>query len=221
MEDIRTAMGLLNMSDAAQYLGIATSTFRRWASGNEHGVPLLHVLPAAPRRARVTFMALTEAYILEALRAAGVRPEKIRPALARLQREFGHEYVLAAPELATDGIDVLWDFSRSNAGDGLIEGRTGQGVMRAVVQDYLQYITRGDDGYPSMLALRTFEPHKVVVDPTRAFGQPFFEGSRTRVADVAAMVKAGDEPEVVADELGVSVPQVWAAARVVLGRVAS
>jgi uncharacterized protein (DUF433 family) len=92
--------------------------------------------------------------------------------------------------------------------------------MRAVVQDYLQYVVRADDGFPSALTLRTFEPYKVVVDPTRVFGQPFFEGSRTRVGDVAAMVKAGEDPEVVADELGVSVQQVWAATRVVLGRVA-
>jgi hypothetical protein len=61
-------------------------------------------------------MALTEAYVLEALRTAGVRPQRIRPALVELQQRFGRKYVLAATELATDGIDVLWDFSRSGGG---------------------------------------------------------------------------------------------------------
>ena len=218
MDDVRTAMGLLNISDAARYLGIPAQTFRRWAVGYDRGGPLLHLLPAEERHARVTFIALSEAWVLEALRKAGVRPQKIRPALRQLQKEFGREYVLVAPELATDGIDVLWDFSRSSAGEGLIEGRTGQRVMRAVVEDYLQYITRAEDGYPSMLELRTFLPSKVVVDPKRAFGQPFYEGARTRVGDVAAMLKAEEEPEVIADELGVAIQDVWAAARVVLGR---
>jgi uncharacterized protein (DUF433 family) len=128
--------------------------------------------------------------------------------------------VLVAPELATDGIDVLWDFARTEAGAGLIEGRTGQHVIREIVADYLQYIARADDGYPEYLTLRHCEPSKVVLDPRRAFGQPIFEGSRTRVADVAGMLKAGEEPGVVADELGVGIEDVRTAARVVLGHAA-
>jgi mitochondrial fission protein ELM1 len=41
----------------------------------------------------------------------------IRPALTRLQKEFGREYVLVAPELATDGIDVLFSTSRERPTD--------------------------------------------------------------------------------------------------------
>jgi hypothetical protein len=93
------------------------------ARGYERGEQLIHVLPPQPATASVTFIALAEAHVLDALRGAGVRPPRIRPALRRLQQEFGTQYVLAAPELATDGIDVLWDFSRSP--EGLIEGHTG------------------------------------------------------------------------------------------------
>ncbi|MBD2896194.1 putative antitoxin VapB45 [Actinomadura sp. RB99] len=217
-KDLRFSAGLLNMSDASRYLGIPQSTFRNWARGYDRGQPLLHVLDPEPRRANVTFIALAEAYVLEALRNAGVRPTKIRPALRRLQREFGREYVLVSRELATDGIDVLWDFSRTHEGEGLIEGSTGQRVMREIVEDYLAYLSWARDGYPNMMELRTFLPSKVVVDPERAFGQPFFEGSRTRVGDVAAMLKAGETGEVVADELGVPLHDVRAAARVLLGR---
>ena len=55
-----------------------------------------------------------------------------------------------------------------------------------------------------MLEFRRCQPSKVVADPYRAFGQPIFEGSRTRVRDVANMLNAGEDPQVVADELGVS-----------------
>jgi uncharacterized protein (DUF433 family) len=171
-------------------------------------------------QAPITFIALTEAYVLEALRDAGVRPPRIRPALRRLQQEFGTEYVLAAAELATDGIDVLWDFSRSPEGEGLIEGSSGQHVLREIVEDYLRYVNRGEDGVPTRLRLRAFEPCAVVVDPWNGFGQPKFAGAGARVADVAAMLKAGEDAHAVAEEFGVSVDDVRAAARIVLGRAA-
>src|SRR5487761_548016 len=110
MDDVRFTAGALDMSDAARCLAISRSTFHRWATGYERGGPLLHVLPAGPRVARVTFIAVAEAHVLEALRTAGVRPQRIRPALRRLQEQFGREYALVARNLATDGIDVLWDF---------------------------------------------------------------------------------------------------------------
>jgi uncharacterized protein (DUF433 family) len=177
-------------------------------------------LDAPTGQASVTLIALTEAYVLEALRDAGARPRRIRPALRRLQREFGTEYVLTAPDLATDGIDVLWDFSRSPEGEGLIEGGSGQHVLREIVDDYLRYVTRSENGSPTRLQLRSFEPFKVVVDPWSGFGQPKFAGSGARVADVAAMLKAGADARVVAEEFGISVDDVRAAARVLLGRAA-
>jgi len=221
MDDVRFTAGLLNLNDAARFLGIPRQTFHRWARGYERGAPLLHVLDrSGTREASATFVALVEAWVLWALREAGVRPRRIRPALERLKSEFGREYVLIAPELSTDGIDVLWDFSRSDEGEGLIEGGTGQHVIREIVADHLRYLSRRDDGYPSVLQLRHCEPAKVVVDPDRAFGQPIFEGSRVRMADVAGMLKAGEQAAVVAEELGISVEDVRTAARVVLGRAA-
>jgi uncharacterized protein (DUF433 family) len=168
----------------------------------------------------VTFIAMAEAYVLEALTTAGVRTDKIRPALNRLATEFGRGYVLASRNLATDGIDVLWDFSRTRAGEGLMDGRTGQMVMREIVEDYLTYVTWADDGYPRILQLRNCQPSKVVMDPYRSFGQPTFSGSGARVRDVANMLRAGEDPQVVAEEHGVGIEEVRTAARVLLGRAA-
>jgi len=217
MDDQRFNVGLLDMTDAARFLGIPRVTFHRWARGYTHGGPLLHVLSAAPRHAQVPFIAMAEAHVLEALRLAGVRPAKIRPALHQLQAKFGREYALLSPNLATDGMDVLWDFSRTSEGQGLMVGHTGQLVMREIVEDYLRYVIWADDGYPRALELRHCQPSKVILDPYRAFGQPIFEGSRARVWDVANMLKAGEDPQVVADEHGVSIDDVRTAARVLLG----
>ncbi|HEY3753879.1 MAG TPA: DUF433 domain-containing protein [Pseudonocardiaceae bacterium] len=220
-DDVRFSRALLSMADAARDLGIARQTFHRWARGYERGGPLLHVdFAEHQRQASVTFIALAEAWVLEGLRQAGVRPQRIRPALVELQRQFGREYVLASRELATDGISVLWDFSRTKAGEGLIEGDTGQGVLREIVADYLQYVSWGSDEYPTLLELRTFEPAKVVIDPFRSSGQPVVAGTGAKVANIAAMLKAGENPGVVAEEHGVGIEAVRAAARVLLGRAA-
>jgi hypothetical protein len=71
--DPRFDVGLLDMSNAARFLGIGRSRFQRWARGDAHGSPLLDVLHAASGQAQVTFIALAEAHVLEALRQAGAR----------------------------------------------------------------------------------------------------------------------------------------------------
>jgi uncharacterized protein (DUF433 family) len=220
MIDARFTEGLMNLSQAGRYLHVPQQTFHRWARGYKLGEPLLHVVERDQTPLPVTFIALAEGYVLEALRDAGVRPQKIRPALQKLQGEFGHDYVLVSRELATDGIDVLWDFSRSKAGEGLIAGDTGQHVIREIVQDYVSYIAWDNDDFPIQLELRHWQPSKVVVDVRRSFGQPFFAGTGTRVADVAGMLKAGEEADTVAEEFGLPLSDVRTAARILLGRAA-
>lgn len=218
MDDKRFTMGVLDMTDTARFLGIPRETFHRWARGDDRGGPLLHVISPPGRQAQVPFIAVAEAHILEALRRADVRPAEIRPALDRLAAEFGREYVLVAPNLATDGVDVLWDYSRSEEGRDLMEASTRQLVMREIVEDYLTYVTWADDNFPACLIFPYCQPSRVIIDPGRAFGQPMFESSRARVRDVANMLKAGEDPQVVADEHGVSIEDVRTAARVLLGR---
>lgn len=218
--DRRFAVGLLTLGDAARCLGLPVETLRRWAEPDEDGWSLVHVLPGDGSGVRVPFVALAEALVLAALRRAGLRVAKARPALVALQQQFGRDHVLAARELATDGIDLLWDFSRSHAdpADPLMVAGTNQTVFREIVAGYLRYLTWADDGYPRMIRLPVFEPSNVVVDPDRAFGQPILAHSRVRVADLAAMVNAGEDPHDVATEYEVTDGDVWAATRVLLGK---
>jgi uncharacterized protein (DUF433 family) len=221
IDDVRLYAGLYDIREAARLIDLPEQTFRRWARGYEHGAPLLHMLDRDARReSSVPFIALAEAWVLDGLRRAGVRPRKIRPGLDELKRQFGAEYVLMAPELATDGVDLLWDFSRTKAGEGLIEARSGQHVIREIVADYLTYLTLGEDNLPESLKLQAAMPSEVVVSPRHMFGQPVFVKSGARMADIANMIKAGENSETVAAEHGVTVEDVRTAARVLLGHAA-
>ena len=93
-------------------------------------------------------------------------------------------------------------------------------TTREIVEDQMTYIGWGEDDYPTSVELRHWEPAKVVVDVRRSFGQPIFASTQTRVADVAGMLKAGEEADTVADEFGISVSDVRTAARILLGRAA-
>lgn len=218
--DPRFSAGLLNLAEASRYLHVPRQTFHRWARGYEGGQALLHVRRSEDSGLPVTFIALAEAYVLDALREAGVRLQRIRPALEQLKQEFGRDYVLVAKELATDGVDVLWDFSRTAAGRELIRGDTGQGVIREIVADYMTYVVWDDSGYPRELELRYWLPSKVSVDVGRSFGEPVFSGTGVRVVDVASMMKAGETAQTVAEEFGISVGDARTAARILLGRAA-
>ena len=221
IDDVRLSAGLYDIREASRLIDLPEQTFRRWAKGYEHGGPLLHMLDRDARHeSSVPFIALAESWVLVGLRRAGLRPRKIRPALDELKRQFGAEYVLMAPELATDGVDLLWDFSRTKAGAGMIEARSGQHVIREIVADYLTYLTHGPDNLPESLRLQVAMPSEVVVSPRRMFGQPVFVTSGARMADIANMIKAGEDAETVAAEHGVTVDDARTAARVLLGHAA-
>lgn len=205
----------MTLTDASRHLGVPRGTFYRWARGYRRAEPLLHVLGTGSARP-VTFIALAEGYALKTLREAGVRPNRIRPALRRLQAELGKEYVLTAPELATDGIDVLWDFARTRAGEGLIAADTGQHIIREIVKGRISYIEYDAQGDPRSLQLPQWLPSKVIVDVTRSDGQPIFASAGVRVSDVAAMIKAGETAEAVAEQFGLDVGDVRTAAHVLL-----
>jgi uncharacterized protein (DUF433 family) len=99
-------------------------------------------------------------------------------------------------------------FPRTEAGEGLIEARAGQHVIREIVAGYLTYLILGEDNLPESLRLQAAMPSEVVVRPRHMFGQPVFVRSGARMADIANMIKAGEDSETVAAEHGVTVEDV-------------
>jgi uncharacterized protein (DUF433 family) len=191
-DDRRTTVPLFTLSQCAIYLHTPLSTLHAWAHPKE-GAPLVTVLPAAGRQATVPFVGFAEAFVLGALRKAGVPMQRIRPAVKRLDDEIGLDHALASQRVYTDGAELIYDYaSNSNDEELLTVVRTGQEHLADVIRDYLQRITYGNDGWAARLRLPAYHHAEVTVDPDQAFGQPLVVHGGARVEDLVDRFKAGD-----------------------------
>lgn len=198
---------LYTQADVARIIVAPTSTVSTWASGYVSGSgapqpPLLTGVTSGRGRT-VSFLALAEAYVINAFRRAGLPMQRIRPAVEALQREVGIEFALASRRLATDGANVL--LASSDPGDRrLVRVRDGQAVFREVVEDYLRFITFGVNGLAQSLQLPQFTETEVTVTPTINGGRPTLAHRGIAVIDVLGRVRAGEPLIDVADDYGLS-----------------
>jgi uncharacterized protein (DUF433 family) len=202
---------LYTRAEAARFLGVAESTMVRWTKDTE----FVTSIPAAPGNAAIPFIGLAEAYTLAAFRSLGVPLQRIRPALTRLEQEFGLQHALASERLYTDGAEILFEYG-SDIGDRLVKDlvvvRKQQPVFRDVIADYLQRIVF-DHGYAQRIPLIGYKGADLFVDPRRSFGQPTFDRGGARLVDALDLFRAGEPLEVVAEEFGIPSRQLEAAVR--------
>lgn len=208
-------VALFTPTEAAEHLQIPERTMHRWLGETAADHPLVHsVTPARRGHPSVPFIALVEAYVLRSLRNLGLSTDKVRGAAAEIRREFANEYGLASRRIGTDGVDIFVHYLES---DEFARAGDKQMPIRNVIADYLRYITWPDaEEFPSRLTLRRYDPAvaKVVIDPRFAWGAPIVEAANIPVAAILGMWRAGEVPEVVAREYGLTVAQVEALVRV-------
>jgi uncharacterized protein (DUF433 family) len=222
---------LYRLTEAARYLDVPPSTLRSWAKGYRRSSPerpavvgapvLTAVSRSGPSGPVIPFIGLAEGLVLTAIRHAGVPLQRIRPALARLDQEFGLPHALASKRLYTDGAEVLFDYAENSddadaarAARELVVVRNGQRVFTDVVASYLRRIEFGKDGYAALLHLPAYQVADVVVDPSRGFGQPIFANGGARIEDAIALFQAGEDLDTVSKEYGVPRPDLEDAVRI-------
>ncbi len=217
----RFSAALYTVPEAARYLDVPTSTLATWTHGYRHkpvgrreviGAPVLTALPKSGFRGPVIpFIGLAEGLVVTAIRRSGVPLQRIRPALERLDEEFGLPHALASKRLYTDGAEVLFDYAEAGAditaaraARDLVVVRSGQRVFNEIVASYLRRLEFGTDGYARLIhRLPAYDVAEVTVDPARGFGQPIFARGGARLEDALALFRAGEPLDVVADEYGI------------------
>ena len=85
----------------------------------------------------------------------------------------------------------------------LIVIRNGQRVFLEVIEQYLQLIRYGSDGYASVIKVPAYRDAEVVADPGRSFGSPVFERGGARVSDVLERFWAGEPLSELSEDFGV------------------
>lgn len=232
MEDVRFTTPLYTLAEAARTLGVPAASFQTWVRGYVRrppgrasviGEPIVTALPANGRDATVPFVGLAEGYVLAAIRKQGVPLQRIRPALAVLQKELGLQHALASERLYTDGAELIFDYAhRSNdeSSRELVVVRHGQRVFNDVIDAYLRRITFAPDGWAQRIRLPQYERAAVIADPNFGFGQPSFLHGRARVTDVLERFWAGDDLTTLSEEFGVPQIELEDAVRVASRRAA-
>jgi uncharacterized protein (DUF433 family) len=76
-------------------------------------------------------------------------------------------------------------------------------VFTPVVEEHLERITYGDDGWASRLILPSTPMPLVAVDPARASGQPLTIRGGARVVDVIDRFRGGESPDFIGSDFGV------------------
>jgi uncharacterized protein (DUF433 family) len=215
-DDRRTTVPLFTLPQCATYLQTPLSTLHAWARPKD-GAPLVTVRPAGGRHATVPFVGFAEAFVLGALRKAGVPMQRIRPAVKRLNDEIGLDHALVSQRVYTDGAELIFDYASSSDDEELLTVvRTGQEHLAEVIRNYLQRITYGDDGWAARLRLPAYRHAEVTVDPSQAFGQPLVVHGGARVEDLVDRFKAGDGVAEIAADFDVPSAEVEDVIRVAL-----
>lgn len=211
---------LYSLGEAAAIVDVPPSTLHNWARGRgykgidgaQHRSDALITTTGTGRGDVVPFVGLAEAYVLSSFRAAGVPMQRIRPALAYLEKEIGVAAALTSEKLKTDGAEVLWDFRREDGNDEVVDDlvvvRNQQVVFRDVVEQYLKTITYRD-GRVAIIGLPQYRTD-VIVDPRRNFGKPMLANGAVRVEDVVGRLEAGEPLADVADDFNLDPAEVRA-----------
>lgn len=213
--DGRFDTSLYTLAEAARFVGVPTSTLATWAKGYVRrpsdrptvtGSPIVTSIGAERGYPSVPFVGLAECMVLAAFRRGGVSLQHIRQAVSIIEREIGLDHALASRRLYTDGAVIVYDYAEAEHHEelgGLTEVVSRQRVFAPVVEEYLDRIEYGVDGWAARL-ISPITPRPVVVaDPDRSFGQPIFIHGGVRVEDVLDRWRAGDSMSEVAEDFGV------------------
>jgi uncharacterized protein (DUF433 family) len=172
------------------------------ASGDRYSHPLIN-RPFA-EDARLSFPNLVEAHVLRSLRTRHEVPmSALRTALDFAESECNIKRLLLHDDLRTAAGTVFIE----RLGQIIDLGRSGQIVLKELLEAHLKRIDRDLEGmplrlYPVNIARGLEGPKIVAVDPLIAFGRPIISGKGVRTLTIVERLGAGEEREVVAADYG-------------------
>lgn len=184
--DPRFDLPLYTRADVALHLGLPATTLGDWLRSGA-----LEAGTGVRGEPTITFAGLVETHMLRQLRYAGLSLQAIGEAAVALRSRSGRHYPLAWSGLAHDGRDLLIEIAAEGREQGWERIRDSQGGLPGLLRRGSAAIGWSDDGYAATLRLVIYHDIDVIVDPTKASGQPLVADSDVRVEDVVDHVRSG------------------------------
>lgn len=191
-------------TDAARYLDMPRSTIRNWVGTN--GI-------VQPAGALLSFNNLVELHTLGSLRRVhGIKPEKIRNAIAYVSERMGVDRPLLHGEFSTDGVDLFVERG------GLVSAsRPGQVPIQDVIRSYLKRVDWDDMKAPIRLfplsEAQSDTERLIAIDPIRSFGKPMLVGTGVPTHILVARFRGRESMQELADDYDIPLDKVEAAIR--------
>jgi uncharacterized protein (DUF433 family) len=180
-----------DIARAAQFIHMNPSTLRNWAHGTKVFQPVLEL----PQRGFLSFINLTEAYVLHAMRRRYEIPlPRVRNAIDYVESEMGVDHPLAFQQFKTDKVDLFVETAAGNV------NASKRGQLRHAALMALERV-EWESGRPVALfpLLRErAESRPVKISPFIAFGQPVISGTRIPTRIVWQRFHAGESIEALA-----------------------
>lgn len=197
--DVRTTSAIATRSEAAHLADIPAQRLSAWARPTRRGLaPLVHTVKSRSRFT-VPLVGIAEASALNGLREGGMSMQQARTAAEFIRRELGDEYAIASPRLVTDGIDAFIQDDK-----GTMRLRDRQHAIQEVLRRHLRPLILADDGMVEAFRVEQFGDTDVTVDPRYNAGRMSFTRNRVPVFVVAGSLRAGEKPDAVAADFGLT-----------------
>jgi len=169
-------IGLYTVAEASRLLDVRPSTLTRWLHGYKVGAthyPALWTpqIDLGDDKLYLGFRDLMEARVADAFMTWGLSHQSVRAAIVRARELIGDDHPLSTNRFKTDGKTIFMEVAAQEEDVRLIDLVRGQWTFREIVAQTLKHVDFGPDSAPIRWWPRG-KAARIVIDPTRSFGQP-------------------------------------------------
>ena len=195
-----------DLASAARFIHMNSSTLRNWVHGTRGFQPVLEL----PQRGFLSFVNLTEAFVLLAMRRRYEIPlPRVRAAMQYVEQQMGVDHPLAFQQFKTDKVDLFVETAAGNV------NASKRGQLRHAALSALDRVEWVHDRPVALFPLlRGNDPSRSVkISPFVAFGSPVIAGTRIPTQVVWQRFQAGESIEALALDYNVEKEKVEEAVR--------
>jgi hypothetical protein len=187
-------LGLYTPAEAERLTGIRSSKIIRWlrgheASGSVYEALWLPQVDLQDGHVYLGFRDLMEVRVANAFISRGLSAQKVRSAIQIAREMVGEERPLSTARFRTDGRTVFLQVLTEEGDHKLIDLFRSQFSFREIIEQSLTNLEMDGDGIPARW-WPAGRAKKILVDPTRSFGQPIELDSGVPASVLAAAAKA-------------------------------